>query len=122
MNGKDKCELLRAIRQSVADLNGIRYSPKECDHEECSIGTCPLCEEEASWLMDELLKKEASGSPIRIDSESLFGFEYLAKEPTDDEEEPEILMGIPAPLEGDIMPLPSEDGESNDDVSDSDYD
>ena len=31
-------------------------------------------------------------------------------------------FGTPAPLEGDIMPLPSEDGESNDDVSDSDYD
>jgi hypothetical protein len=42
----------------------------------------------------------------------LWGFEYLAKERTDEEEEQEILMGIPAPLEGDIMPLPPED--SND--------
>ena len=120
MNGKDKCELLRAIRQNVANLNGIHYSPKECGHEECSIGTCPLCEQEASWLMDELQKKEAAGSPIRIDSESLFGFEYLAKEPTDDEEEPEILMGIPAPLEGDIMP-PERD-ESSENGSDSEDD
>lgn len=112
MNGKDKCKLLRAIRQSVAELNGIQYSPKECDHDDCSIGTCPLCEKEASWLLDELQKKEAAGAPIRIDSESLWGFEYLAKERTDEEEEQEILMGIPAPLEGDIMPLPPED--SND--------
>ena len=114
MNGKDKCKLLLAIRQSVAELNGIQYSPKECDHDDCSIGTCPLCEKEASWLLDELQKKESAGSPIRIDSESLWGFEYLAKEQTDEEEEQEILMGIPAPLEGDIMPLPPED--SNDSI------
>ena len=57
MKGKDKCELLRSIRQSIAELNGIQYSPKECDHDECSIGTCPLCEEEVFWLMDELRKK-----------------------------------------------------------------
>ena len=44
MKGKDKCELLRSIRQSIAELNGIQYSPKECDHDECTIGTCPLCE------------------------------------------------------------------------------
>ena len=116
MKGKDKCELLRSIRQSIAELNGIQYSPKECDHDECTIGTCPLCEEEEFWLMDELRKKEAAGSPINIDSESLFVFELLSKEPTDDEEEHEILMGIPAPLEGDIMPsLPEEDDEANDD-------
>lgn len=29
MKGKDKCELLRSIRQSIAELNGIQYSPKE---------------------------------------------------------------------------------------------
>lgn len=113
MKGKDKCELLRSIRQSIAELNGIQYSPKDCDHDECSIGTCPMCEEEVFWLMDELRKKEAAGSPIRIVSESLFVFELLSKEQTDDEEEHEILMGIPAPLEGDIMPLPQE--ESNED-------
>ena len=114
MKGKDKCELLRSIRQSIAELNGIQYSPKDCDHDQCSIGTCPMCEEEVFWLMDVLRKKEAAGSPIRIDSESLFVFELLSKEPTDDEEEHEILMGIPAPLEGDIMPLPQEE-ESNED-------
>ena len=116
MKGKDKCELLRSIRQSIAELNGIQYSPKECDHDECSIGTCPMCEEEVFWLMDELRINEAEGSPINIDSESLFVFELLSKEPTDDEEEHEILMGIPAPLEGDIMPSPpEEDDEANDD-------
>lgn len=109
MNGKDKCEILRAIRRSIAELNDIQYSPRECDHEECSIGTCPLCEEEASWLLDQLQKKEAAGSPIRIDSESLWKFEYLTKEQTEEEGGQEILMGISAPLEGDIIPLPPED-------------
>ena len=121
MKGKDKCELLRFIRQSIAELNGIQYSPKDCDHDECSIGTCPLCEEEVFWLMDELRKKEAAGSPIRIDSESLFGLEFLSKESTDDEEEHEILMGIPAPLEGDIMPSPPEEDEEPNDDFDNDY-
>ena len=110
MNGKEKCLLLRYIRQNIAELNGIDYVPKECKHTECSIGTCPLCDDEAVRFMDELRKKEEAGSPIKIGSDCLCIFETLAKENTDEEEIPELLpMGIIAPLEGKICPEPFDD-------------
>ncbi len=101
MTGKEKCECLKAIRESIAEMNGIVYIPKECNHEDCSFGICPLCENEAEMLMDELHKKEAAGSPIRIDTESLYLLEMLSKENTQDEPD-SFTMGIPAPLEGEI--------------------
>ena len=30
MNGKKKCELLRSICKHIAELNGIAYTPTEC--------------------------------------------------------------------------------------------
>lgn len=110
MKGKEKCELLRSIRQNIAKLNGIDYVPKECEHTECSIGTCPLCDEEANLLMEKLNEKEAAGSPIRIDSESLNFFEFLAKEDTDENEGEEITMGKIVPLEGDVCMISSDEG------------
>ena len=75
MTGKEKCELLKAIRKNIAEMNGIEYYPEQCDHEGTCPGFCPRCDMEASYLMKELRKKEAAGSPIRIDTESLAQFE-----------------------------------------------
>ena len=61
MNGKEKCEMLRSIRMTIAQKYGIEYEPKECDHEECATGTCPLCEHEAEFILDELRKRELTG-------------------------------------------------------------
>lgn len=105
MTGKEKCELLKTIRKNIADMNGIEYKPEPCTHEGDCPGFCPRCDQEAAYLMRELKKKEAAGSPIRIDTESIGDFETLASSPIEPEEE--ILMGMPEPpeLDGDIRPL-----------------
>lgn len=113
MTGKEKCELLKTIRKRIAEMNGIEYYPEQCDHVGNCPGFCPRCDMEASYLMKELKKMEAAGTPIRVDTESLGNFETLVGTPVDSEEQ-DILMGIPLPPElpelgGDIMPLKEDD-------------
>ena len=113
MTGKEKCELLKAIRKNIAEMNGIEYYPEQCDHEGNCPGFCPRCDMEASYLMKELRKKEAAGSPIRIDTESLEQFETLSSEPIEEDDDDCMVGNIPTPgiiappedLDGDIMPL-----------------
>ncbi len=113
MTGKEKCEMLKAIRKNIAEMNGIEYYPGQCDHEGNCPGFCPRCDMESSYLMKELRKKEAAGSPIRIDTESLEQFETLSSEPIEEDDDDCIVgdirtPGIIAPpedLDGDIMPL-----------------
>lgn len=113
MTGKEKCEMLKAIRKNIAEMNGIEYYPEQCDHEGNCPGFCPRCDMEASYLMKELRKKEAAGSPIRIDTESLEQFETLSSEPIEEDDDDCIVGDIRTPgiiepledLDGDIMPL-----------------
>ena len=101
MNGKQKCETLRYIRKTLAEGYGIKYEPKECDHEECATGTCPLCEQEAEFLLNELLKREETGELDKADLKIFKDLDTLFDEPTDKEDEDLITMGIPAPFEDD---------------------
>lgn len=110
MTGKEKCELLKTIRKTIAEMNGIEYCPEQCDHVGPCPGFCPRCDADSSWLMRELKRKEAAGSPIRIDTESIIEFENLVNEPTEDDDDVLLPMGIPAPLQGDA-PLPPMVGE-----------
>jgi len=55
--GKKKCEVLKEIRQKIADANGIKYTPNECHHEGECAGTCPQCEAEVKYIESELEKK-----------------------------------------------------------------
>lgn len=63
MLGKQKCKILKEIRQRIADENDIPYITKECTfHGDCS-GTCPRCESELRYLEKQLalrnsMKKE----------------------------------------------------------------
>ena len=86
MTGKEKCELLKAIRKNIAEMNGIEYYPEQCNHKGKCPGFCPRCDKEASYLMMELKMKEAAGSPICIDTESLAQFEALTSEPVEKDE------------------------------------
>lgn len=109
MRGKEKCELLKAIRKSMAEMNGIAYDPEPCNHLGDCSGTCPKCEQETAWLMRELRLKEAHGSPIRIDTESIEQLQELALQDdgrweTDEEHH---LMGDIMPLTG-IGPAPED--------------
>ena len=64
--GKSTCKVLKDIRQKIADANGIRYVPKECDFKGECKGTCPACEAEIRYLEDELKRKQRNGFAVKI--------------------------------------------------------
>ena len=66
MKGKDKCELLKKIRQKIADENNIEYMAVECTFQGDCTGTCPKCESELEYLDKELEKKQNAGENINI--------------------------------------------------------
>lgn len=61
MYNKRICELLKRIRQEIAEQNGITYFAKHCPNEECSH-ICPKCEREGIELMQKLREKGVSES------------------------------------------------------------
>ena len=63
--GKKLCEGLRKVRVKIAELNGIKYSPKECNHEGDCEGTCPVCEIEAAYLEQKLKELEQEGVEVK---------------------------------------------------------
>lgn len=66
MAGKEKCNILKQIRQRIADANEIPYQTRECTHTgECS-GTCPFCENEVRYLETQLKKRASLGKQIRL--------------------------------------------------------
>ncbi len=66
MNGKNKCKLLKEIRQKIADENDIQYVTTECKFQgECS-GTCPKCEAEVRYLEQELDKRRKAGKAVAV--------------------------------------------------------
>ena len=80
MKGKEKCEFLKQIRKEMAEVNGIPYEPRECDHEGDCSGTCPFCEQEAATLLSELKKKEEQGNAIKTDIPSCALLDEMHKE------------------------------------------
>lgn len=69
MNGKVTCSILRMIRQDVARMNEVDYTPIECHHSGNCNGTCPLCEEELRYIENKLAQKEALGYDIKYNIE-----------------------------------------------------
>lgn len=66
MNGKKTCEALRNIRQNIANVNGIEYTPAECTYQgECS-GTCPRCESEMRYIERQLRLRGALGKAVVV--------------------------------------------------------
>lgn len=97
MTGKDKCNILKAVRVKIAAMNGIEYIPNECPHEGPCPGTCPACEAEAEGLLAKLFEKELDGKPINIDMASLVELQGLAgtwdgtpPDPSDEDSDNEI--------------------------------
>ena len=73
MSGKNKCKILKEIRQKIADENDIAYVTSECKYQgECS-GTCPRCEAELQYLENELKKRQQKGIRMPIYSDSVSG-------------------------------------------------
>ena len=95
MFSKDRCNCLKRLRKNVAELNGVEFEPMECDVEVCNCSSCSLCDQETEQLLAALRNKEASGSPIRIDVESIEAFGLLAVEPFD-YDGPMPIPGVPS--------------------------
>ncbi len=66
MNGKNKCKLLREIRQKIADENDISYVTTECKFQGNCTGTCPKCEAEVRYLVQELSKRRGAGKKVAV--------------------------------------------------------
>ena len=66
VKGKSTCKLLKDIRQQIADVNGISYQPKECQHKGDCAGTCPACEAEIRYLERELKARKGNGFGMKV--------------------------------------------------------
>ena len=66
MSGKDKCKILKEIRQKIADENDIPFVTSECRYKGECKGTCPRCEAELAYLENELLKRKQAGKRIVV--------------------------------------------------------
>lgn len=98
MNGKEKCLLMKRIRQEIALKNNIKFETTDCNSlEECN-GHCPKCDAEAANLMRALWQKEAMGQAIRIDVSSYLGLESM----TSDSEENGLTYSDAEETPGDI--------------------
>ncbi len=66
MKGKEKCKILKEIRQRIATENDIPFVTSECKHQGDCRGTCPKCEAELLYLENELAKRRAIGKRIAV--------------------------------------------------------
>lgn len=66
MTGKNKCKILKEIRQKIAQENDIPYVTAECKYQGSCKGTCPRCEQELAYLEQELLKRKKMGKRIAV--------------------------------------------------------
>ena len=66
MRGKNKCKILKEIRQKIADENDIPYVTRECSYQGDCTGTCPKCESELRYLERELEKRASLGKRVAV--------------------------------------------------------
>ncbi len=64
--GKKICNQLKAVRQQIADENGIPFELKECTHTGDCRGTCPRCEAEVRYLERELSRRLSVGKAATV--------------------------------------------------------
>ena len=66
MPGKQKCRILKEIRQRIADENDIPYVTRECHFQGECTGTCPRCESELRYLEQQLALRAALGKKVAV--------------------------------------------------------
>ncbi|MDO4804140.1 MAG: hypothetical protein Q4A32_04895 [Lachnospiraceae bacterium] len=66
MIGKQKCKILKEIRQRIADENDIPYVTRECSYQGECKGTCPRCESELKYLEQELARRSSLGKCVSV--------------------------------------------------------
>ena len=65
-HGKDICNELKAVRQSIANENGIPFETKECTYQGECRGTCPRCEAELRQLEAALAGRLSMGKVATV--------------------------------------------------------
>ena len=66
MRGKQKCKILKEIRQRIADENDIPYVTRECSFQGECTGTCPRCESELRYLEQQLENRRRLGKRVSV--------------------------------------------------------
>ena len=66
MLGKQKCRILKEIRQRIADENDIPYVTRECHFQGECRGTCPRCESELRYLESQLALRASLGKRVAV--------------------------------------------------------
>ena len=66
MKGKERCKILKEIRQRIADENEIPYVTSECPHKGDCLGTCPKCEAELAYLEREVNRRRSLGKAVTV--------------------------------------------------------
>ena len=66
MLGKQKCKILKQIRQKIADENDIPYVTRECSFQGECRGTCPRCESELRYLEQQLALRASLGKRVAV--------------------------------------------------------
>ena len=127
MKGKNKCRILKEIRQRIADENDIPYVTRECAYQGECRGTCPKCEAELRYLEQELEKRRRLGKTVAVaavaaglsltltactpngggagaggNGGETVGPAYTLPTPTGSQTQPP-LEGEPVELEGDVL-------------------
>ena len=101
--GKEKCEILRRIRQDIAERYGLQYTPSECKHQGDCAGTCPKCDAELEDLQRQLESRGIENVDllnIPIEASETNEVEILQGDiqATPEEGQIEVVtMGMPAP-------------------------
>lgn len=94
--GKEKCEILKAIRAYVAEKYGLDYTPSECNHQGKCRGTCPKCDAELEDIQKQL--EEKGITDITNDAKLSEMVEKYLSKPVSDEDDDDILAGVPEPI------------------------
>lgn len=125
MNGKEKCELMKKIRDEIATKNHIAYKSEPCSFEGECLGYCPKCDSEAEFLDQELQKQVKNGKDISISGIADWLVEsYTVENSNDWDSDREPVMGAyaPEPIMGDFIDInPKDSDKTVDDPTQIDY-
>jgi hypothetical protein len=98
--GKEVCNKLKEIRQTIADQNNIEYETTACRFDGECEGTCPKCDAELQYIEREINKRKHLGKAAAIAGISLsIATTFAACLTGDLEPQPPILTGDIAPPE-----------------------
>ena len=69
MNGKKKCDMLRAVRKAICEQNDIPFLEEPCTSSgEGCIGTCPKCDQALRFINRKLEERRNAGLPVCLEN------------------------------------------------------